>query len=70
MCGVEVLELLGAGPTRRRLQAAAMRGLSRFVGRQTELDQLRRGLEQARRGTPSIRRNAASRPNRWSCGRR
>jgi predicted ATPase len=47
---VEVFELLVAGPSRRRLQATAMRGLSRFVGRQSELDQLHRGLEQAQRG--------------------
>ena len=30
---VEVYEVLGAGPVRSRLQAAAMRGLTRFVGR-------------------------------------
>src|SRR3990172_4080057 len=30
---VEVFELLGAAPTRTRLQAAAARGLTRFVGR-------------------------------------
>ena len=31
---VEVFELVGARPVRRRLQAAAARGLTRFVGRQ------------------------------------
>jgi class 3 adenylate cyclase len=34
---VEVLELVGASGTRCRIQAAAARGLMRFVGRQTEL---------------------------------
>lgn len=43
---VEVYELLGAGPIRSRLRAAAARGLSRFVGRDMELEQLRRALEQ------------------------
>jgi class 3 adenylate cyclase len=40
---VEVYELTGAGAARTRLQAARARGLSRFVGRDTEFDQLRRG---------------------------
>src|SRR5437867_2667439 len=39
---VEVYELTGAGPARTRLQAAARRGLTRFVGRDAELEQLRR----------------------------
>jgi class 3 adenylate cyclase len=34
---VEVFELLGATPVRRRLQAAVARGLTRFVGRDREL---------------------------------
>src|SRR5881296_1241405 len=34
---VEVYEMLGAGPLRSRLQAAAARGLTRFVGRETEV---------------------------------
>ena len=38
---VDVYEVLGAGAVRTRLQAAAVRGLTRFVGRDTELDQLR-----------------------------
>ncbi|MFQ5899816.1 MAG: alpha/beta fold hydrolase [Candidatus Methylomirabilia bacterium] len=46
----EVYELTGAGPARARLQAAAARGLSRFVGRDAEMEQLRRTLDQARRG--------------------
>ncbi|HSE05317.1 MAG TPA: AAA family ATPase, partial [Methylomirabilota bacterium] len=38
---VEVYELTGPGPARYRLQAAAVRGLSRFVGRDGELGRLR-----------------------------
>jgi hypothetical protein len=47
---VEVYEVLGAGPARTRLQAAAVQGLTRFVGRDRELDHLYRALEQAGRG--------------------
>jgi class 3 adenylate cyclase len=35
---VEIYEVTGAGLARTRLQAAAGRGLTRFVGRDTELD--------------------------------
>ena len=41
---VEVYELTGAGPARSRLHAAAARGLTRFVGREGELEQLRQAL--------------------------
>jgi class 3 adenylate cyclase/tetratricopeptide (TPR) repeat protein len=37
---VEVFELAGATPMRTRMQASATRGLTRFVGRHAELDQL------------------------------
>jgi class 3 adenylate cyclase/tetratricopeptide (TPR) repeat protein len=47
---IEVFELLGADPTRRRLQAAAARGLTRFVGRQTELEALHEALQRAGMG--------------------
>jgi class 3 adenylate cyclase/tetratricopeptide (TPR) repeat protein len=47
---VEVFELLGASPLRRRLQAAAARGLTRFVGRQHELAALHQALAQAAAG--------------------
>jgi class 3 adenylate cyclase/tetratricopeptide (TPR) repeat protein len=47
---IEVYELRGAGPVRSRLQAAAARGLTRFVGRETELDQLRQACERAGTG--------------------
>jgi len=46
----QVYELTGAGPVRARLQATTARGLSRFVGRDAEMEQLRRALEQAREG--------------------
>ena len=46
----EVYEVTGVGPVRSRLQAAAARGLTRFVGRDTELDQLRHALERAGSG--------------------
>jgi class 3 adenylate cyclase/tetratricopeptide (TPR) repeat protein len=44
---VEVYEVTGAGPARTRLQAAAGRGLTRFVGRDAELEQLRRAQQLA-----------------------
>src|SRR5262245_57550277 len=47
---VAVYELLGAGPVRSRLQASAARGLTPFVGRESELEQLRQTLERARGG--------------------
>ena len=47
---IEVYELAGPGAVRSRLHAAAARGLTRFVGRDREMDQLRRALEQARDG--------------------
>ena len=47
---VEVYEVVAAGQVRTRFQAAALRGLSRFVGRDAEMDQLRAALDGARRG--------------------
>ena len=47
---VDVFELVGASALRRRLQAAAARGLTRFVGRQHELDALHQALAQAEAG--------------------
>ncbi len=44
---VEVYEVVGAGTVRSRLKAAAARGLTRFVGRDSEMDQLRQALAQA-----------------------
>src|SRR5204863_8808261 len=51
---VEVCELLGAGTARSRLQATAARGLTKFIGRDTELETLRRTLEQAGTGHGQI----------------
>ena len=47
---VEVFELAGATALRRRLQATVARGLTRFVGRQTELEAINQALERARAG--------------------
>src|SRR5437667_4534265 len=47
---VEMYEVTGAGSVRTRLQASAVRGLTRFVGRETELEQLRRSLALAAEG--------------------
>jgi class 3 adenylate cyclase/tetratricopeptide (TPR) repeat protein len=47
---VEVFELVGASSLRRRLQAAAARGLTPFVGRQQELEALHQALARARTG--------------------
>jgi class 3 adenylate cyclase/tetratricopeptide (TPR) repeat protein len=44
---IEIFELTGAGTARTRLQAAALRGLTRFVGRDAEVEHLRRVLGQA-----------------------
>ena len=51
---VEVYEVTGAGAARTRLQAAARRGLTRFVGRDPELEQLRRAVDQARQGRGQV----------------
>ncbi len=47
---VETYELVGAGPLRSRLSAAAARGLTQFVGRTSELEQLREALDHAAAG--------------------
>jgi class 3 adenylate cyclase/tetratricopeptide (TPR) repeat protein len=47
---VEVHELTGAGPARSRLRASATRGLTRFVGRATEMAQLVDAIQRARAG--------------------
>ena len=51
---VEVFELLGAEPTRRRLRAGGTRGLGPFVGREAELGTLSRALEQSGAGHGQI----------------
>jgi len=47
---VEVFNVIGAGQVRTRFQAAALRGLSRFVGRDAEMEQLRAALDGVRHG--------------------
>jgi class 3 adenylate cyclase len=47
---VEVFQVTGLGPARTRLQAGARRGLTRFVGRDHELEQLRRAQQLAAAG--------------------
>ena len=49
-----IYEVLGVGPLRTKLQVAARRGLARFVGRQSEMEQLQRALEQAKAGHGQI----------------
>ena len=51
---LSIYEVIGAGPLRTRLQVSARRGLTRFVGRHTEMDQIRRALEQAKAGHGQI----------------
>ena len=51
---VPIYEVLGVGPRRTRLQVATQRGLTRFVGRQHELEQIRRAFEQAKSGHGQI----------------
>ena len=50
----EVFELVGASAVRTRLQAARARGLTRFIGRDLEIEQLRLAAELARRGRGQI----------------
>src|SRR5262249_21761837 len=47
---IEVYDLTGVSTVRSRLKATAARGLTRFVGREAEMEQLQRALEQARQG--------------------
>ena len=51
---VSVYEVTGLGPLRTRLQRSAGRGLSKFVGRNAEMDALKRAAEQARAGRGQI----------------
>jgi class 3 adenylate cyclase len=47
---LNVYEVVGAGPLHTRLHVAARRGLSRFIGRQVELQQLQTALAHAKAG--------------------
>ena len=51
---VEVYELSAASAARTRLQAARARGLTRFVGRDSEMEELRRAAEETRGGRGQV----------------
>ncbi len=51
---VPVHEVMGVGQLRTRLQVAASRGLTRFIGRAQELAQMQAALEQARAGRGQV----------------
>jgi class 3 adenylate cyclase/tetratricopeptide (TPR) repeat protein len=51
---VNVYEVTGFGPLRTRLQRSAGRGLTKFVGREREMEALARASEQARAGRGQI----------------
>jgi class 3 adenylate cyclase/predicted ATPase len=51
---VPIYEVVGVGPLRTRLQVSARRGLTRFVGRQSELEHLRTALAHAQSGHGQI----------------
>jgi predicted ATPase len=51
---VELFEVIGIGPLRTRLQAAARRGLTRFIGRDGEMAQMRHALELTREGRGQV----------------
>jgi class 3 adenylate cyclase len=51
---VQVYEVTGLGPLRTRLQRSASRGLSKFVGRDAEMEAMRRALELAKAGRGQI----------------
>ena len=51
---VIAFEVMGLGPLRTRLEAAARRGLVKFVGREAELNEMKRALERARSGHGQI----------------
>ena len=51
---VSVYEVTGLGPLRTRLQRAAARGLTKFVGRQREMEALRHAAELAKAGRGQI----------------
>ena len=51
---LHIYEVLGAGPLRTKLQVAARRGLTRFVGRTRELEQMQQALAHAKEGHGQI----------------
>ena len=52
---VNVYEVTGLGPLRTRLQVAARRGLTKFVGRQREMEALKHAAETGKVGTRANR---------------
>ena len=51
---IEIFELLGVVHGRSRLQASAVAGLTRFVGRSHEMDALKEALERSRNGAGQV----------------
>ena len=51
---VNVYEVTGLGPLRTRLQRAAGRGLTKFVGREREMEELKHAADQAKGGRGQI----------------
>jgi predicted ATPase len=51
---INVYEATGMGPLKTRLQRAAGRGLTKFVGRERETAEMRRALEQVKQGHGQI----------------
>jgi len=51
---IEVFELIGAAAVRSRLQASAVAGFTRFVGREREMDALNGALERAGAGLGQV----------------
>src|SRR6266851_3058757 len=51
---INVYEVVGAGPLRGHFELAARRGLTKFVGREREVAELKRALELVRRGHGQI----------------
>jgi class 3 adenylate cyclase/tetratricopeptide (TPR) repeat protein len=51
---IDVYEVTGLGPLRTRLQRAAARGYTKFVGRQREMEAMNAAAEQARAGHGQI----------------
>jgi class 3 adenylate cyclase len=51
---VHIYEVSGVGPLRTKLQLSVRRGLAHFVGRQSEMEQLRHALELAKGGHGQI----------------
>ena len=56
-----IYELRGVGQLRTRLEVAERRGLTRFMGRQSEVEQLQRACRGARRPRPDSRRSGRAR---------